>query len=170
MTETRAGIQGVSIADLKDGQGVMRTIISINESRSTTMNTCSMNMSPSLAIAFLVVVKGCELVEQILIAILPSGRPPIRSNSLESLAMDYSWTTCSPMVDGHPKLSTGHITALLQLDIHLSQFNSFISTFTHIKQDQSPSANMLAVRYRKRLLQFHTQIRSVVDSMIPAWE
>ena len=72
-TEIRAGIHGISITDLTDGQGVMRTIISINELGSTTMNTCSTNMPPFLAIAFLVVVKGCELVEQILIAILISS-------------------------------------------------------------------------------------------------
>ena len=170
LTEIRAGIQEVSIADLKDGQGVMRTIISINELGRTTMNVCNTNMSPSLAIAFLMVVQGCELVEQILIAILPSGRPPTRSNSAESLAIDYSWTTCSAMFDGHPKLSVEHITALLQLDIHLSQFNSFVSTFMQMTQEQEPSANIMAVQCRKRLLHFHTQIRSVVDSMIPAWE
>ena len=170
LTEIRAGLQEVSIADLKDGHGVMRTIIRINELGSTILNTCSTNMSSSLAIAFLVVVKGCELVEQILLAILPSGRPPTRSNSAESLTMDYSWTTCSPMFDGHPKLSVEHITALLQLDIHLSQFNSFVCSFTQMTQEQEPSANILAVQCRKRLLHFHTRIRSVVDSMIPAWE
>ena len=170
LTEMRAGLHEVSIADLKDGQGVMRTIISINELGRITLNTCSTNMSPSLAIAFLMVVQGCELVEQILVAVLPSGRPPTRSNSAESLSIDYSWTTCSPMFDGHPELSVEHITAFLQLDIHLSQFNSFVSTFMQMTQGQEPSANMLAVQCRKRLLHFHTQIRSVVDSMIPAWE
>ena len=170
LTEIRSGIQEVSIADLKDGHGMIRTVISINELGTTMINTHASSTSPCMLFAFITILKSCELVEQISTTILPSTRQLIRSDSTDSVTTDYIWTTCSPMLNGHPEFSAEHITALVRLDIHLSQSNHLISLFTQLTQEQGLSANVLAMQCQKRLLHLHTQIRSVVDSMIPAWD
>lgn len=187
LTEVRSGVREVPVTDLKDGHGMMRTIININELGSAIIETNHSQPSPCLMFAFIAVLKGCELAEQISITVLPTARTPAFPvvASEAPLASDYIWTTCPSASQSQPKpeLSVEHITALVRLDVHLQHFNTFLSNFIHLTQEQgqtqgqgqsqglSPNAlDSLAVQCQKRLLHLHTRIKSVVNFMISAWD
>jgi len=170
LTEIRSGNRIVSVDELKDDHGIMRAINGINELGTTSINTHNPTISPNLLLAFLTVLKCCELAEQILTALLPSNQPPMRSSSDDSLTIDYAWTAGSPVSTDNWDLSAEHIAALVRLDIHLSKFNSFVSSFTQVMQEQGRSIGVSAAQCQSRLLCLHTQIKSVVDSFIPIWK
>ena len=187
LTEIRSGVREVPVADLKDGHGVMRTIININELGSSIIETNHSQPSPCLMFAFIAILKGCELAEQISIAVLPTARTPTFPvvASEVSLAPDYTWAMCPLASQSQPKpeLSVEHITALVRLDVHLQHFNTFLTNFIHLTQERgqtpargqsqglSPNAlDSLAVQCQKRLLHLHTRIKSVINFMISAWD
>ena len=192
LTVIRSGLYELPISDLKDDRGAMGSVAKISELGTRVANSDSWTIPPfpgsnehcCLQLAFLAAVKGCELAEQISIMVLPPTRTPSYSSFMEfsmvnspynnnpvsSPIDDYSWITGPSVPSNHSKLSGEHIAALVRLDVQLSQLNRFMYRFIQSTPEQMPVANVLAARCRRRLSYLHTQIRGVVDSMIPIWD
>ena len=187
----RSGLYELSISDVKDNRGAMGSVAKISELGVRVASSDISTMSPfpgsndqcCLQLAFLAAVKGCELAEQISIMVLPSARMPSFADAIDFSALkpygnkpttlpidDYPWTTNPSVQNENSKPSVEHITALVRLDVQLSQLNYFMTKFIHSTPEHMPLANVLAARCRRRLSCLHTQIRGVVDSMIPAWD
>lgn len=182
LSTIRSGLYEIPLSDLKDDRGAMGSVTKISELGARVANSDTSTMSPfpgssdqcCLQLAFLAAVKGCELAEQISIMVLPSTRPPSHPSSMDFAAMtppdDYSWTTAPPVQSDPPNPALEHIPALVRLDVQLSQLNCFMSKFIQSAPEHMPLAKVLAARCRRRLSYLHSQIRGVVDSMIPAWD
>ena len=186
LTFIRSGSYELPIGDLKHDRGAMGLVTKINELGARAVNSPfpGSNDQCCLQLAFLAVVKGCELAEQISIMVLPSTRTPLHSSCMDFSTMkppygsrhDASPMDNDPWITGplaqsdHSKPSAEHITALVRLDVQLSKLNSLLSKFIQSTPEHMPLADVLAARCRRRLSYLHTQIRGVVDSMIPAWD
>ena len=195
LTEISSGRQHISIEDLKDDSGVMRTLSDVGELGVTTANSQSLAI-PSLQgsidqgcllFAFTAVLKACDLAEHILKAILPAIQPaqdtsmatqsspmgfrgsiPFYTRPSRSMD-DYPAVVCSPVTSEHPKLLAERITTLVRLDLQLSHFNQFVSKFIDLTRGERFSTNVSILQCQSRLLHLHTQIRTGVDSMTPTW-
>ena len=190
----RSGMYQFPISDLKDDRGAMGSITKISELGARVANSDTSTISPfpgshdqcCLQLAFLAAVKGCELAEHISMMVLPSARTPSHSSSMDFSTLKSPFGINKPVaspIDEYP-WSTGpsahssdlsqpspeHIPALVRLDAQLSQLNCFMFKFIQLTSEHMPLANVLAARCRRRLSYLHTQIRGVVDSMIPPWE
>ena len=199
LNEIRAGTRQIFIDELKDGRGAMRAVIRASELGAAMMNMPQFLMHSSLPLpatseqptlfSFVTILKGCELADVIATMILPPARTPSLSSPMELCGMDplfdakpmvspiddYVWPSGggspSAVPGSPPKLSDEHITALIRLDIHLSHLNRFIAAFAQLTAEQSWSSNTaVTTRYRRRLSHIHAQIRSAVDSTMPAWD
>jgi len=193
--EINSGQKQVSIEDLNDDSGVMRTLSDVGELGVMTANSLSLAISSlqgsidqgSLLFAFTAVLKACDLAEHIVKAILPAMqleqysstadhsspvgfRGPIPFQAKPARPMDdYPAAICSPVTTEHPKLLAERITRLIKLDLQLSRFNQFVSNFIDLTRGQGFSSNVSIPQCQSRLLNLHTRIKAVVDSMTPSW-
>ena len=192
LSAIRSGSYELPLSDLKDDRGAMGSVTKISELGAKVANSNAF-ASPSipgsndqcrLQLAFLAAVKGCELAEQISMIALPSTaaalhascadfsvlKSPYSSKFGGCQAIDDFWNAELFPQNEQSKPTTEHIVALVRLDVQLSQLNCFMSRFIQSTPEHMPQADILAARCRRRLSYLHTQIRGVVDSMIPAWD
>ena len=196
VVEISSGLQDVSIEDLKDGSRIMNTLRTVGDLGNTIANSPSLAV-PSLQglvdqgcllFAFTAVLKACDLVEHVLKRVLPANHPThdvsLANHSIH-LGFHESVPPCSkrprfmdtypmevylPGTSQHPKQLAERITTLIRLDLQLSHLNQFISRFIDLTRGQGLSAHGSIPQCQVRLLNFHTRVSAVIESMTPSWD
>ena len=167
LVEIQSGERGVSILELKDASAFIRTLDGVSELGNHVANCCSagvmsqqghfqFDISCSL-FAFTMVLKGCELAEQISLTVL--GRcEPDPSTALDAIA-----------TNDDTKSVPERIAGLIRLDFQLLQINRVLTRYINLTKEQGIPFSVSISYSQSRLLQLHNQIRSAVDSLSPSW-
>ena len=167
LIEIRSGERNFSISDLKDAEGIMRILHCVSELGNHVANCyragvmsqqgqLQSNISCSL-FAFTMILKGCELAEQISLRVLTRCGPDPLIASAFGANSDET------------KSIPERIAGLVRLDLQLSEINRVLSVYVDLTKEQGISSSVSIAYCQSRLLQLHNQIKSATDSMSPSW-
>ena len=167
LEEIRSGARDISISDLKDANEVMRTLYSVSDLGNDVANRYSAGIMSQQGqlhsnilcpiFAFTMVLKGCELAEQISLTVL--ARPgPDPSKASDFVAANDETISIPERIAG-----------LIRLDFHLSRINRVLTTYIDLTKQKGIQSSTSVAHCQSRLLEHHNQIRSLVDSMSPSW-